>query len=66
MFDLLGKLMLTDLVCLFTCMLVIAILREEVKEKNKHVRFAYESAGWLAVFYVFMLPVILIAMIWTL
>ena len=64
MFDLLGKILLTDLVCLFTCMLVLAILKEEAKE-NKYVWFAYESAGWLAVFYVFMLPVIMIAIIWT-
>ena len=64
MFDLLGKLMLTDLVCLFTCMLVIAILREEAKEKNKHIQFAYDSAGLLGVFYLFMIPILLIAMIW--
>jgi len=63
MFELLSKLLLTDIVCLFTCMLVLAILKEEAKE-NKYVDFAYESAGWLAVFYLFMFPAILIAMIW--
>ena len=64
MFDLLSKLMLTDIVCLLTCMLVLAILND-VRGKSKFVKFAYESAGWLAVFYVFMLPFILVAMIWT-
>ena len=63
MFELLGKLLLTDIVCLFTCMLFLAMLRD-VCEENKYVKFAYESAGWLAVFYIFMLPFILIAMIW--
>ena len=63
MFELLSKLLLTDIVCFFTCTFFLAALND-VREKSKCVKFAYESAGWLAVFYLFMFPAILIAMIW--
>ena len=63
MFELLGKILLTDIVCFFTSLLVLGILND-VREKSKCVKFAYESAGWLAAFYLFMFPILLITMIW--
>ena len=63
MVELLGKLLLTDIVCFFTCTFVLAALND-VGRESKCVRFAYESAGWLAVFYLFMFPILLLALIW--